>query len=118
MTWPPNLTDLKADKSIEDTDTRDDVSLQQNLDAAVSFVERIRPRFNYLDDPTLYDSVPNPTPELVLGTLRLAGRWFQRKNSPDGLLALAELGNSRVPSFDTDIDRLLGIGRFGLPVFA
>jgi hypothetical protein len=31
---------------------------------------------------------------------------------------MGELGSGRVPSFDTDIDRLLRIGRFAPAVFA
>lgn len=59
-----------------------------------------------------------PTPDLHLGTLRLAGRWHTRRRSPDGLVAMAELGAARVPSFDPDIERLLKIGRYARAVFA
>lgn len=59
-----------------------------------------------------------PPPDLHLGTLRLAGRWHTRRRSPDGLVAMAELGMGRVPSFDPDIERLLKIGRFRGAVFA
>lgn len=53
----------------------------------------------------------DPDDDLVLGTLRLAGRWHTRRRSPDLLVDGGEMGTSRVPTIDADIDRLLRIGR-------
>lgn len=112
-TWPPALdelrNDMKADDPAIDVDALDTARLQSALDAAVSFVERVRPRFNYEGD--LGSALPDPTPDLRLGTLRLAGRWHTRRRSPDALIEMGEMGASRVPSIDPDIDRLLRIGR-------
>lgn len=110
------LDELKADMSVDLTDTRDDGRLQQVLDAAVAFVQRVRPVFNYDADPL--SVLPDVSADVKLGTLRLAGRWHTRRRSPDALIQMAEMGASRVPSFDSDIERLLGIGRFAGPVFA
>lgn len=112
-TWPPTLDELKDDLSIDLTDTRDDTKLQRELDAAVAFVERVRTGINYTADPESAD--PDPTDDLFLGTLRLAGRWKTRRRSPDGLINQGELGTSRVPGVDADIERLLRIGRFAKP---
>ncbi|MFI6759367.1 phage head-tail connector protein [Micromonospora sp. NPDC050417] len=108
------LAGLKLDMGI--TDTRDDAKLSQVLDAATAFVEQVRPAFNYAgDEPDL----PVPDAALVLGTYRLAARWHTRRRSPDALIQLAEMGASRVPSFDVDIDRLLRIGpKYAPPVIA
>lgn len=114
MFWPPTLNALKLDMGVDDT--RDDDRLDQVLEAAVAFVVRVRPRFNYEADPD--SDYPDPTAELYLGTLRLAGRWHTRRRSPDALVDMAELGASRVPSFDPDIERLLGLGRYRGPVIA
>lgn len=111
--WPPLLPALKLDMGIAVDDTRDDTRLQTQLDAAISFVERIRPRFNYDEDPE--STCPAPTDDLVLGTLRLAARWHTRRRSPQGLVDMGELGTARIPSFDPDIDRLLRIGRHAIP---
>lgn len=117
MDWPPELAELKAEKKLPAGDTADDERLQVMLDAAVSFVERVRgSAFNFAG--ALGPDLPEPTADLRLGTLRLAIRWDTRRRSPDALIQLAEMGASRVPSFDPDIDRLLGIGRFAGPVFA
>jgi hypothetical protein len=117
MAWPPTLDELKDDLKIPLTDTRDDAVLQRQLDASVTFVQRVRAgAFNFDADPT--STLPAPSSDLELGTVRLAGRWFTRRRSPDALIAMADSASSRVPSFDPDIDRQLGIGRFRGPVFA
>lgn len=109
MPWV-TLAELKDDMDVDDDDVRDDSRLERRLSAVVTFVERIhKGRFNFDDDPT--STLPAPTADLVLGTLMLARRLNTRRNSPDGLVALAELGSARVASFDPDIDRLLRLGR-------
>lgn len=117
MSWPPTLDELKGDLKIPLDDTRDDTVLARQLDASVAFVERVRrTSFDFTDDPLA--ELPTPGADLTLGTIRLAGRWYTRRRSPDALVAMADSASSRVPSFDPDIDRLLGIGRFAGPVFA
>lgn len=115
MSWV-ELAALKTDLGIDSDDTRDDVALQQMLDAACAFVQRVRPEFDYAGD--LLSGLPVPPADLVLGTIRLASRWYTRKRSPDGLIQMAELGAARVPSIDPDIERQLGIGRFRKSVIA
>src|SRR5262245_43853952 len=119
MSWPPTRADLKVDMKIDASDTRDDARLDQVLSAAVEFVERVRGG-SFLFDPAdgAQFGLPAPTPDIILGTLRLAGRWHLRRRSPDGLVSMGELGSTRVASFDPDIDRLLGIGRHRKPVIA
>lgn len=114
--WPPTLAELKLDMKIPDDDTRDDDRLRQVLDAAVVFVERVRPGFNYQAESG--SDLPDVPDDLRLGTLRLAGRWHTRRRSPDALIEMGELGASRVPGVDPDIERLLGIGRYRAPVIA
>jgi hypothetical protein len=117
--WPPDLAAFKTHLLSRGEDSAaldaDDAKLQQKLDAAVSEVQRIhRGRYNFDGDPE--NPRPEPGPGIVLGTLMLAGRWHTRDRSPDGIVEMGELGTSRVPSFDPDIDRLLRIGRHGIPV--
>ncbi|MDN5929484.1 MAG: phage gp6-like head-tail connector protein [Pseudonocardia sp.] len=115
MSWPPDLTALKLDMRI--TDERDDAPLQLVLDAAVAWVaERRRSSFNF--DGDLGSALPDPTASIELGTLRLAARWHARRRSPDALIEVAEFGASRIPAFDIDIERLLGIGRYRKSVVA
>lgn len=117
LTWPPTLAELKIDKGIPVDDTRDDTELERQLTAAIGFVQRVHvDRYNLTDESD--SELPLPDAAMVLGTIRLALRWHTRKRSPDALVAMGELGAGRVPSFDTDIDRMLRIGRFAPSVFA
>jgi hypothetical protein len=111
--WPPELQELKDDLGL--TDDRDDASLSVLLDAAVAYVEReLYGEFDF--DGTLAGLVPFPTQDVSTGTIRLAGRWHNRRRSPDGLIDMGELGNARISSYDPDIERMLGIGRFRRPM--
>lgn len=107
MPWPPDLDLLKSDMKV--ADARDDVRLQQVLDAAVAFVQRVHAGVYAFGDPFL--DLPEPDADMELGTLRLAGRWHVRRRSPDALVSAGDLGTSRIPAFDADIDRMLRIGR-------
>lgn len=115
MAWPPLLPALKSDLKI--TDERDDAVLTVQLSAAVAFVERVRDgQVNFLATPG--SPLPLPDSALELGTIRLAGRWHTRRRSPDGLVSSGDLGTSRVGTGDADIDKMLRVGRFALPVIA
>lgn len=110
--WPPQLADLKEDAQIPGTG--EDDLLQRHVNAAVAFVQGQRSDLDFGPHPL---GTP-PSDDVWLGTIRLAARWFARRRSPDALIDMAELGQARIPSFDPDIERLLGIGRFRGPVFA
>lgn len=116
VTWinGPTLASVKVDAGI--TDTRDDVILQQELDAATDYVMRVRSDLNYDNDPLNHR--PAPGNDFVLGVQRQVIRWHARRRSPDATIAMGDLGSSKVPSFDPDIERMLGIGRYHGPVFA
>jgi hypothetical protein len=117
MAWPPTLAELKDDLGKDVDDTRDDDRLTLVLDAAVEFVAWARcDSYNF--DGVLDSDLPDPSRAIHLGTLRLAGRWHTRRRSPDGLINMKEFGQANVPSFDIDIDRLLGLGRFAKPLVA
>jgi hypothetical protein len=112
-TFPPSLADVKLDLRIDDT--VDDDALQLCVDAAIAFViRRLGGTYNLAVDP--FSSLPGAPSDVLLGTVRLAGRWYTRRRSPDGLIATADFGTSRIPSIDADIERLLRIGRYSAPV--
>ena len=69
---------------------------------------------NYAEDPL--STYPEPNADLILGTLRLARRWDERRKSPEGLVSLGEMGSGRVPSIDPDIEKMLRIGRWAKAV--
>lgn len=112
--WPPDITRLKRDLNI--TDGRDDVVLAEQLAAAVGFVERYHAG-RYEFDPFVIavgsSALPAPGPEMELGVLRLAGRWYSRRRSPDGVIAMGDQGTQNIPGFDSDLERMLEMGRYG-----
>ncbi|MFJ8966051.1 hypothetical protein ACIRG5_42345 [Lentzea sp. NPDC102401] len=112
MTFDELLNEIDQEDQ-DDLAEGDEQRLRRVFDAAVTFVERIhKGRFNFTGEPS---SRPLPGEDLKLGTVMLARRWDTRRRSPGGLVAMAELGAARVPSFDADIDRLLRIGRHAIP---
>lgn len=122
-TWPPQLADLKHDLKIGDS--RDDARLQSQLDAAIEFVEDKRAGdFDFSGRPPTIDTdlsdaiVPLPVPghRMCLGAIRLAGRWYNRLRSPDGLVDMGDAGSVRIPTVDPDIEQMLGIGRYREPM--
>lgn len=69
-----------------------------------------------------YDWLYNPdgtlTATATLGGLIQAGRWVKRKSSPLGIDQLAD-GSAVIQNrFDGDVEMLLNIGRWGIPVVA
>ena len=111
---PPTLADLKADMNI--SDTRDDVVLQTQLDAAIAYAMTARPELNYDANPL--NNNPSPSAAFRLGVIRQVGRWNARRRSPDMVVAGGDLGTSRIPSWDPDIERMMKIGRYRGPTFA
>lgn len=112
--WPPTLVELRSERKL--TDGREDERLTRALDAAIDYVadpdEGVR---TDLAARFTAGSVPNT---IWLGTLRLAARLHDRLRSPDGSVVFDEGLVGRVAGGDPDIDRLLGVGRFGRSVFA
>lgn len=111
-TWPPAVSDVRADAGITDStlDSDDLAALATRLSAVIAFVQRVRPDFNYGYDPT--SCFPDPGDDLWEGAIMLTVRMFTRRRSPDGLADMGDLGVGRVPSSDPDIERMLGVGRW------
>lgn len=112
--WPPSLVDLRIDMGDRDDqdDSRDD-RMSQVLDAAIDHVRDIK-GWKY-DIAAVEESGvvrEPPTVSLILGTMRLAARWHQRRSTSDNLMTLGDAGGMVVPGYDSDIERLLQIGRF------
>lgn len=61
-------------------------------------------------NPTTWDY---PT---ILGATMLTARMYRRRNSPNGIESLTEMGTSYVSRYDSDIARLLKIDAFATPI--
>ena len=113
--WPPQLDDLKAEIGRSRNDTVDDPQLQLDLDAAVAYVER--ELYGDFDFTGTSATLPAPTGDVFLGTLRLAFRWWNRRRSPEGVIDLGDVGMvTRVARIDSDVERMLGIGSYRRPM--
>jgi hypothetical protein len=106
--WPPTLADVKTDAGIPagQTDPPDSV-IQARLSAAIAFVVNRRPDFNYDADPL--SCLDPPTDDIWQGTVMLAIRLVQRRRSSDGMVSAGDMGVSRIASYDSDINRMLGL---------
>lgn len=113
MSWPPQLQDLKDYVGV--SDDRDDVSLSVALHTAVSYVEdALAGEYNFAG--TVGSLLPAPVGRVNAGTVLYAARLHNRRRSPDGMIDMGELGSARIPTFDPDVERLLGIGRWRTPM--
>lgn len=112
--WPPSLMDLRVDMGDRDDqdDSKDD-RMSMVLDAAIEHVREIK-GWKY-DLAAVEESgvvLLPPTANIILGTLRFAGRWHSRRSAPDNLVTLGDAGGLVVPGYDSDIERMLQIGRY------
>jgi hypothetical protein len=112
--WPPSLADLRTDMGDRDeTDDSKDDRMIMVLDPAIQHVRDIKGwKYDLAEVEESGVTLLPPTPDIILGTLRLAGRWHQRRVSPDNLATLGDAGGLVVPGFDSDIEKLLQIGRY------
>ena len=124
--WAPALSDLKTFRKTSSTDdAHNDDALQLALDAAIAYVEGVHAGRYYFPGESgssessnvNADDLPEPDMSIWLGTLLLASRWFARRATPEFIAESADLGSVRIPSFDSDIERLLRIGRFAESVY-
>lgn len=76
--------------------------------AATAYVERVR-------SDLLVEDGYAPDPDVAHGALLLAARLYARRSSPQGLASFGEFGPGAIMRLDPDIERLLGVGRYGSP---
>lgn len=82
--------------------------------AAAALVERARPDLVVVDAAGSA-SFPMADPDVVKGAELLAARLYARKGSPQGLASYGDFGPAPITRLDPDIERLLGVGRYGRP---
>jgi hypothetical protein len=62
------------------------------------------------EDP---DGLPlDPPDDLVQAVNLLTARYLARRNSPDGIVGMGDLGPANVPVIDRDVERLMDPWRF------
>lgn len=95
----------KAWARIDPADTADDAAISDAVDAAAEAVEIWAP-LAFIYDPDTGDL--NPVPRMaVQGALLLVNRLMSRRNSPDGVVGVADMGATTILAYDSDITRML-----------
>lgn len=80
-------------------DAVDEEAMSQVVDAVNAHISTIAPKA-VANDPDFDEPVR-------LAALLLAGRWYSRRNSPDGLVGFGDMGGTAIRSLDPDIRDLL-----------
>jgi hypothetical protein len=101
------VAEYKAYARISDTDTTDDAAISEAVDAAMGALE-IRAPVAFAVDPDTGDPLYPVTPgDVHQAGLLLTNRLMSRRNSPDGVVGVADMGTARVMSYDSDITALV-----------
>jgi len=94
------LDDYKAWARI--TDAVDDVAIQQAMDAVSN-------HFDLILRPVIWSDPPQPPPaDVIQAGFLYVNRLLARRNSPDGVVGVSDLGTATIQPYDSDIKRLLG----------
>lgn len=105
---PVDRPRVKRRLNIAADDTRDDDDLDEIV-AAVNVLVAESPRCH-----GHVEGAPWPAPAVLGGTM-LAARLHRRRNSPDGVASVGELGAVYVQRNDPDVAQLLRLGRYAPP---
>lgn len=98
------LEDYKGWARIDTADTADDVAIQEAVDAAAAALEVRAPAGFKTDDAG--QPIPPPAPVHQAGLL-LTNRLMARRNSPDGVVGVSDMGTATILSYDADITALV-----------
>lgn len=102
MTWL-TVDDYKAWARIDPADTVDDAAISQAVDAIGPRIQRMCARSF---DPTTGDLLPD-WGDVAEGAMLWVNRLMARRNSPDGVIGVADLGTAVIRSYDADVRAML-----------
>lgn len=99
----------------------DDPQLAEVRSAAADYVEGTKRDLwvdvvDESDPPVVIGRLYAATPRVVQAGKIAAARLWARKTSAAGLVSYGEFGASEILRLDPDVERLLGVGRYALPV--
>jgi len=100
------LEDYKGWARIDAADTTDDVAIADAVAATMETLELRAPVAFPVDAVTGEPLAPVPSSVFQAGLL-LANRLMARRNSPDGIVGVSDMGTARVLSYDADIQTLV-----------
>jgi hypothetical protein len=102
VSWPITRDDVVAQLGAAPRDA-DLAAVDRAVAAAVAWVEAHV--LTAADDGSY-----SAGPDVELGAVMLAARWYQRRSTPGGYQSFAELGPAYVMRSDPDVALLLGLG--------
>lgn len=104
-------TEVAAHADVAGTPADPGVSLTNACAAAEAFVERVRKDLSWPATGEAGDFTPPK--DVKLGALMLAWRWYQRRNTPLGMIVSPTGDPIEMLRDDPDIARLIGLGSSG-----
>jgi len=107
--WPGgpwlDVAGYKAWARIDPADTADDAAIGEATDSAMEAIELRAPR-GFTTNPDTGAADPVPAMLVQAGRL-LTNRLMSRRNSPDGVVGVSDLGTATVVSYDADITQMI-----------
>jgi hypothetical protein len=100
------MDEYKAFARIDPADVTDDAAISEAVAASTEALELRAPRAFALDaeGAPVY---PTPPAGIHQAGLLLTNRLMARRNSPDGIVGVSDMGTARVLSYDADITALV-----------
>lgn len=109
-------TEVAAHADVVGTPTAPGASLANATAAAEAYVESARRDLTFPTVPAEVETKPVPA-TVKVGALMLAWRWYERRNTPLGMIVAPTGDPIEMLRDDPDIAKLLGVGRSGRFVF-
>ena len=101
------VADYKEYARIDPTDTADDSAIDAAVAASMSTIELRAPLAFPLDPETGEPLFPPVPADVFQAGLLLTNRLMSRRNSPDGVVGVSEMGTATIRPGDSDITGLL-----------
>lgn len=100
------VDEYKAFARIDPADTADDAAIAGNVAAAALTLE-IRAPLAFAVDSAGEPLLPAVPADVHQAGLLLVNRLMSRRNSPDGVVGVSDMGTARIASYDADITQLV-----------
>ena len=99
------VAEYKAWARIDPGDVADDAAISEAVDASQEAIWLRAPAAFAVDEAGTALPVPRGVHE---AGLLVANRLVSRRNSPDGIVGVSDMGTARIASYDADVSALLG----------